>query len=234
MAIRTQNWTQYFTHNREHLMPVAWDSAYELTPQEIRTILESIQQFQLGESSEGTHFLKLAGDYARRTGDTAYLPALKLFIAEEQRHAAHLGRFMTQQGLPLAEYDPVDRIFRHLRHLVNLEMAIVVLLTAEIVAMTYYKALHDATQSPTLRGICRQILRDEIQHLDFQASTLTKIRQGRSRLGMMLTRGLQRILFSGTLLVVWLNHGRVYQAGGFTFRTFWTKTSSRYHHTFTN
>ena len=45
--------------------------------------------------------------------------------------------------------------------------------------MPYYSALHDATGSPMLRAICRQILRDEAMHLKYQGQTLARLAQGR-------------------------------------------------------
>ncbi len=226
------DWAGYFEHNRRNLMTIPWDDPYRLTTQEAETILHSIQQFQLGESSEGNHFREQARRYATRSGDYAYLDALELFIQEEQRHARDLGHFMEQQGLPLAKSDWVDRVFRQLRHLMaTLEISVVVLITAEIVAVTYYKALHDATAASALRQLCRQILHDEVQHLRFQADALAKIRQGHSSLRTILAHMLHRVLFGGTLLVVWWHHHPVFRAGKYSFRKFWKANWLRFNQT---
>jgi hypothetical protein len=214
-------WIHYFQRNRENLMPIEWENVYRLSAYEKAAILASIQEFQLGESSEGRNLIEAARRYADRTGDVQYVPALQWFIQEEQRHARDLGRFMMQQGLPLAQSHWVDSIFRFLRRTFNLEVSVVVLLTAEIIAVAYYKALHDATASPVLRGLCRQILRDESQHLRFQIDTLTHLRQGRSALALFVAGILQRILFIGTLLVVWSGNHRVYRAGRVSWGQFW-------------
>jgi hypothetical protein len=226
------DWHSYFMHNRENLMPIEWDSMYRLTREEVSIILKSLQQFQLGESSEGKHFMARAEQYVQRSGDTEYLPALKLFIQEEQRHSATLGRFMQQQDLPLVTQDSVDSVFRFLRGLIDLEVMIFILLMAEIFAMTYYKALHEATQAPVLRQICRQILRDEVKHLMFQSEALSKTRRRRSSFGMFVTKMVQRFMFTGTILVVWTQHHKVYQAGGFTFGKYWQKCWYYFLHTF--
>ncbi len=226
------DWQAYFESNRANLIPVDWSDRYRLTPDEVRTILSSVQQFQLGESSEGRRMLAQAAQYAETSGDHAYLPALRLFVQEEQRHAAELARFLQQQSLPCKEKHWVDDVFRGLRRLTTLEMSVVVLLTAEVIAVTYYKALQDATQSPTLRTICTQILRDEIKHLEFQSETLAKIRRGRGALAQAITRLLQRVLFTGTLVIVWHEHGTVYRAGGFRLRKFWARNWQRFIHTF--
>lgn len=229
----SSEWVTYYEHNRENLMAVPWEDAYHLTPQERDTILSSIQQFQLGESSEGKRLNQLAATHAEKHADPAYADAVALFIREEQRHAAELARFMQHEGLPCLTQNTVDGIFRFLRRAVNLEVAISVLLTAEIIAMTYYKALHDATRSPILQTICRQILRDEVQHLSFQCDGLAKLRAGRSALGMWITHQLQRVLFVNTLFVVWIGHRKVYRAGGFPFVKFMKANYARFQHVVT-
>jgi hypothetical protein len=214
-------WTQYFIRNQGRLLPIDWEDTYRLSAYEREAILASIQQFQLGESSEGNHLLAAAKQYAARSGETDYVMALQLFIQEEQRHARDLGRFMMRQRLPLAQEHWVDSVFRWLRRAFNLEVCIVALLMAEIIAVAYYRALHDATASPVLRCICQQILRDEAHHLRFQLDTLARLRQGRSPIGLLLTNLLQRILFSGTLLVVWWGNHHVFQAGRTPWGQYW-------------
>jgi len=214
-------WVEYFIHNQGHLLPIDWDNPYRLSVYEKEAILKSIQQFQLGESSEGNHLLAAAKQYAERSGEADYVMAVQLFIQEEQRHARDLGRFMMQQGMRLAHAHWVDSVFRWLRRTFNLDVCIVALLMAEIIAVVYYRALHDATASPVLREICQQILRDEGYHLRFQIDMLARLRQGRLPLGLLLTNILQRILFSGTLLVVWSGHHRVFHAGRMSFGQFW-------------
>lgn len=213
-------WLEYFRFNRENLLPIPWESSYRLSDIEKTNISNSIRSFQLGESSEGTNLLKAARVYAAMSGDTVYVEALKLFIAEEQRHAADLARFMKQQKIPLAQRHWTDTIFRKLRKLANLELAIVVLLTAELMALVYYKALGEATRSPALKQLCQQILRDENEHIYFQSEQLGKIRHQRSNWQLYCTDLLHHLFFNATLLVVWLDHCKVFRAGGYTFRRF--------------
>ncbi len=213
-------WNSYFNENRQRLLAQPWDDDYRLTPREAAIILKSLQQFQLGESSEGRRLKAHAARYAERSGDVEYPAALALFIQEEQRHAASLGRFMAQQLLPLAHSNWVDSAFRLIRRAVNFEMACIAMIIAEIIAVPYYAALHDATESPLLRQICRQLLRDEIQHLRFQQDNLAKLRHGRPALGMALTRWFERALFAVTLRIVWRDHHEVLQAGGLSAAKF--------------
>ena len=221
--LSSAEWLAYFRYNQQHLLPLPWTCPYRLSEPEKAAIASSIRTFQLGESSEGCHLLRAARHEAERSGDFTYIDALKLFIKEEQRHAANLGQFMEQQKINLAEQQWTDTLFRKLRRLVNLELAIVVLLSAELIATVYYQALQTATASPLLQQICTQILQDEAMHVVFQSSQLGRLRQSRCQHYCTLTQWLHGGLYGAILLIIWLEHGSVFRAGGYSLADFWEK-----------
>src|SRR5258706_12816685 len=90
-------WIVYFDYNAVNLMEINWSDTYQLTPEEKQKVACSVQQFQLGESSEGNHVISSALRYAAASGDEKYPVALRLFIKEEQRHSQFLARFMQAQ-----------------------------------------------------------------------------------------------------------------------------------------
>ena len=215
-------WLDYFVANTTSLLEIPWERGAEITTAERRAIASSMQEFQLGESSEGRHLLRSAETFARRTSDPHYAEAMRLFIKEEQRHARDLGRFMDMAGIPRIRHTWPDRVFRRLRRLGGgLEVSISVLITAEIIAKVYYAALREATGSSVLRRLCDQILRDEDAHVRFQCDYLAVIRKDRRDWTLALTEALQRFLFFGTCLVVWKSHRRAIEQGGIKFRSFW-------------
>jgi hypothetical protein len=215
-------WRTYFEDNAAALMDIPWERGAGLTPEERETIAESLQIFQIGESSEGRHLLNRAQEYAERANDPEYVVAVKLFIHEEQRHGRDLGRFLTLAGVPLLKKAFTDSVFRWLRHRAGLEVSIAVVIVAEAIANVYYAALRDATGSDVLRTLCEQILRDEVAHVSFQSERLAILRRDRSRAYNLTANGLHRFLYGGTCLVVWWKHGPVIKAGGVGFRRFWT------------
>src|SRR5688500_3468024 len=142
----SQEWRRYYEENARSLLKIPWELGHELSYAEQRAIIRSVQDFQAGESSEGMHLFQYAKDYAERAGDHVYIEASRLFIAEEQRHARDLGRFMQINGLPLVKTTFTDGVFRRLRQVFGgLEISIGVLVTAEIIAKVYYAALQSAT-----------------------------------------------------------------------------------------
>lgn len=176
----------------------------------------------MGETSEGRHLYHYAKEYAQRSGDCEYLGAIQLFIAEEQRHARNLARFLKLNQIPTLETTFLDRIFRRLRHMFGgLEISIAVLITGEIIAKVYYAVLKEASNSIVLRTLCDRILGDEEQHVEFQAQQLGKLRAHRGRLLGWLTMTMQRCLYWGTCILVWEFHKQAIRKGGLNFARFW-------------
>src|SRR5215471_6667685 len=166
----SSEWLRHFESNARELLVIPWERGAELTSEERAAIAVSVAEFQRGERGEGRHLIRYAIQYAERCNDLEYIPAIRLFIREEQRHARDLARFLTINGIPLARASFADSVFRRLRNLLGtLEMSIAVLITAELMAQVYYAALHAATHSAILRLLCEQILADEARHVEFQA-----------------------------------------------------------------
>lgn len=219
-SMTSEQWRDYFHKNAANLLDIPWETGVTFTDDEKTAVASSMQEFQLGESSEGKHFQGLAKEYSQLTGDNSYIFALRLFIGEEHRHARDLGRVMDLAGIERIGHTWPDAVFRWLRHRAGLELSIGVLVTAEIIAKVYYIALREATSSPVLRRLCEQILSDEVQHVRFQCERLAIIRARRSRAAVWLKGALQRCFFGGTCWVVWWKHRHALRAGGFSYRSF--------------
>jgi hypothetical protein len=211
----TSDWCTYFARNDATLLDIPWSRGADIAPAELAALAPSLRQFQLGESSEGRNLLRAAARYADQTGDPAYLTAIRYFVAEEQRHARDLGRFLTAAGVPLLRADWTDGVFRWLRRLAGLEAILCILLVAELIANVYYRAIRAASRSATLRTLCTQLLRDERMHVRFHLERLAILRRNRSRPRVAASVFAHRVLFTGTCLVVWAQHRRALRAGGY-------------------
>jgi hypothetical protein len=216
-------WCAYYRANREKLLDLPWEEEVRLTEAERATITKSVQDFQLGESSDGRNLIRAAREYAAASGDGDYPEAIRLFIAEEQRHSGDLGRFLTKADIPLLTRTWTDTIFRWLRRLAGLELFLTVLVTAEMIGKVYYKALRKATGCLLLRRLCEQLLRDEMKHIRFHVERLALLRRDRPRWKVIWAQAWHRFLFGGTCLVVWWRHRAVFKAGGYRFRRFWAE-----------
>jgi rubrerythrin len=198
-----------------------WDHPCKLSEPERGIIASSVQQFQLGEFARGRGFLRRAAAHPVLGTDPWFVPALERFIAQEQEHSAMLGRFLDREGIPRLRAHWVDQVFRRLRKLAGLELCAMVLVTAEVLAMPFYRALGEATRSSLLRAICGKVLEDEAAHLRYQAVTLGVIRGRLGSAARAARTWFHKVLFSGAALILWEQHRRVFRAAGVGFRRFW-------------
>lgn len=221
-----RKWYEHFIDNEFQQLDIPWENDLRISDEEKAAISASIQEFQLGESSEGRHLKRKARSFSNRWQLPFYALTIDTFIKEENRHSAYLGRFMRFQGIPLAEKHWGDTLFRLLRNLGGLEISVTVLITAEIYAMAYYKALQTATESPVLKAICDQVLIDEIEHLKFQSETLQVIYSKRSNFLNKLMRTFHESVFKGANWLVWRNHKKVFRRAGMSQAAY--KKENRY------
>ncbi len=214
-------WLAYFRSRKDRVaaLPQTGEGPLEISTRDL--IAKSIATFQLGESSEGTR-LKAA---SVRFGEAEGLPAVgevtELFIKEEQFHAGLLASFMRPNSIPFLKKQWSDNVFRMLRQGSGLEREVTVLVVAELIALSYYKALAAATPSPALKEICRIILNDEEAHVAYQATLIGHLRARHRMVTRALIRATHAFLHAGAIIVVYRGHRGVLNAGGFSFGSFW-------------
>jgi hypothetical protein len=199
-----------------------------VAPDQLDAIARSLQAWQLGETSDGRHLRAAAARHAERIGEPDYLPAIELFIREEQRHGELLGRFLDLTGVGRVTSDWGDHLFRTARYCIrDMEMWTTPVVMVETLALVYYNAIRRATGSEVLRTICAQILSDEVPHLRFQCERLAILFRTRRRWAFQLTMLAQRLCFAGVVVLVWMGHRRALRAGGYGWRRFWRASWDR-------
>src|SRR5947208_7095332 len=213
------DWIAVFSSRTASRELLPWRDLRTLTASELRLVSGSIQQFQLGEGSDGAGLIRRGRASRLPALNPNFISSLELFIKEEQRHSRHLALFLQREGVALLEQHWVDRVFRRVRKFAGLELCLRVLVMAEIVAVPYYAALERATGSALLRRICANILDDEADHLRFQAENLKRLQSSRRSLPWMELVFWRCFQFA-TLLVVWREHRQVLRAGGYGWNSF--------------
>lgn len=213
-------WLDHFEYHSTHRCALPAGKPGDLTAFERRLISRSIATFQLGEQSTGRSLLLVAQHYERQHDATPLARIVSLLIAEEQHHAALLGAFMDEHGIPRKQRDWMDRVFRRLRRLGGFELYLSVLVTAELIGKVYYRALEAATGSRQLQTLCRIIVADELAHVGLETDLLRGMHEKKSPLARWLTTTALRTFFTGASLVVWLGHRRVLRSAGYGVGTF--------------
>lgn len=207
-------WLEFFRENDKHRLQIDFSKETTL-PSDIKALIQpSISAFQIGEHSDGTHLLRAAEAFTRKFDEPTYPEVMKLFIREENFHSSYLGEFMRYHELPLRKSNFLDRTFRRLRRRSDIRPEVVTLVTAEIIALSYYSALSDATDSPALKRICAQMLHDELPHVIFQSYTLGHFKESK---WLKLQR---QLLMRAATIAVWTAYGKLFRAAGWTYSKF--------------
>lgn len=173
--MNTQYWINHYEANTRLNDTMKLPHEPCVLPEAIRApIARSLAVFQLGESGGGTRLKRYAKVIAPLTQFTGYQRAIDLFVAEEQSHAALLGRLIEHLKQPPLQKQWTNSIFRWARNLVNLEFNIQILLTAELVAEVYFGLLYLRCPDPAVKQVSHKLLRDEMKHLEFQRQFLAE------------------------------------------------------------
>jgi hypothetical protein len=198
------HWRARFEARSERPRPTIGTAA-EIPPALRTALAGSLARFQLGETGEG----RIVADLRRRADAWGlhpdYLEALRLFIAEEGRHAAILGTAVRALGgRTLARTWSADT-FGRVRRLTGPGFELLVLLAAEVAALSFYGTLVERLPSGPLQTALREIAGDEVVHLRFHVEFL------RSALPSPLTRAAIATAWAGLGLaaaaVVIADHG---------------------------
>src|SRR5215471_6241017 len=188
-------WLNHFEYHAQHPRCVPAGLSDVLKPEERRLIARSIATFQLGEQSEGNALLFSAWRLAKKHNAAPLIRILELFIREQQRHAALLHRFMEDHALPRKHTDWTDFVFCCLRRLGGLEFRLYVLITAELIASVFYRALEVTTGCQRLKVLCRTLVADELAHVGLESQILLTLRARKSSFMRGITRCLHRAFF---------------------------------------
>jgi hypothetical protein len=208
-------WLNHFEYHSEHPRRIPEGIPNVLTVAERRLIASSIATFQLGEQSPGSNLLRAAYHFAHERDAPEVARITELLIREEQRHAHLLGGFMAAHGIPKLGHHWTDRVFRRIRKLAELELALAVLLSAELIGNVYYRALEMATGCQRLRLLCRMLVADELAHVGFESDVLLSMRAQRAAPVRVALDMAHRAFFLCTALVVWTTHRPVLKQAGY-------------------
>ncbi len=195
-------WVEHFeahTQQRSEQGDPPWAIAAHLD----RSVVRSLQRFQIGEEGDGARLLAKAAS----AGDPSYLAAARLFVAEEREHARLLKLLLASAGQPTLTSHWSDNVFMAVRRALGLQLELMTLMLAEVVALRYYRAVRDGTDDALLTEVGRRILADEERHVPFHCQRLRLGFQHLPRVGKRAAAGAWWILLLGAVTVVALDHG---------------------------
>jgi len=163
----------------------------------------SLAIFQLGEAGEG----RIAREIDACTIpaiDADYRTALKLFVAEEQRHAKILARMVLELKGHLLHATWTERLFRQARRLLGIRFKLLVLLVAEVIGISFYGTLSNQLPIGSLRFALAEICKDEEFHLRFHAAFFRAQMHGLSH--RLIFAAAWHVVGTAAMLVVLWDH----------------------------
>ncbi|MDH7462732.1 ferritin-like domain-containing protein [Chitinophagaceae bacterium 26-R-25] len=226
--MNSKEWIAHFRQNATQYR-VDWSLEPNITEKQIRSIIYSLQAWQLGETSDGSNLLRASTKYAHSINDPDYIEAVKLFIREEQKHGNNLGLYIDAIGENRIRHDWGDSLFRKIRYFnTSMELWTLTVIVVESTAQIFYQSLKDASNCTLLKQICTDILIDEAYHITFQMERMSTIVEGKTDFGKRWRKWFYKLFFFSTTLVVWFAHKKLFKAGGNSFKNYWKKMSLKY------
>ncbi len=158
------HWRDHFERNRVRTLPDLADAARGLPASWPAHLARSLAVFQLGESKGG----RLATEIDALPGlDDDYRAAIKLFVAEEQRHGDVLAACVAGLGGELIATTWTESLFVLARRLAGVRFKLVALLAAETIGLAFYRGVITRLPAGPLSEALEQICDDEVFHLRF-------------------------------------------------------------------
>ncbi len=220
MIHHSKFWEMHFIQNATK-QRIDWEIKAALTSDGKEALLYSIKAWQLGETSEGKHLLAAATRYANKTNDHHYIEPVKLFIKEEQKHGANLGKYIDMLGEQRTKKDWGDTLFRKIRYFnKSMELWTITVIIVESAAQVFYEALQNASDCKLLKSICNDILLDESHHIKFQNERMYIIFNNKRFYNKAISLVLYSCLFFGTIHAVWYAHKKAFIKGGVNKKEF--------------
>jgi hypothetical protein len=198
-------WLAHFRRNHENRPEPEWNAPVTLSPDVVRPLVRSLEQFQLGDGGGPAYLIARNREQFLADGDGTRA-LVDAWFAEEREHARLLGAAVARFGGRCITGHWSFTAFCLTRKWIGVRFELTVLLLTEIVSTVYYRLLRRHGQDPALRAMCRLILRDEIGHVAFHRDRLARAaRFGRFGYGK-LWEARFRLLGLAAASMLWINH----------------------------
>ncbi len=214
--MQRSSWAGWLAHfERTAARPLPEVGRVEVDSEVRVRVARSLAVFQRGEAGEGRIAKEI--DRVELQGiDDTYRRALRLFIAEEGRHARILAGAVRALDGEILAATWTDRLFVWGRRLAGVRLKLLVLLAAEVIGITFYGLIAGALGGEIGRAL-EEIARDERDHLDFHVDFFRT--EATSVLRGWLFRVAWAAVGTAACLTVLLDHRATLRALGIPVRT---------------
>src|SRR3954470_2885187 len=202
-TFNTAKWIRHFLANRRNRPEPEWELPLSLTPEQVKKLTPSIEQFQLGDGGGPASLIAHnSEDYRSSSEGTRRI--VDLWFDEEKEHSRLLGQAVNRVGGKRIESHWSFSAFCACRRIIGVRAELQILLLTELVSTAYYTVLRRHVGDLPLQQMCSLILRDEAGHVAFHRDRLAACEKERG-----FFWGLQFWLCGyAAATMLWINHGR--------------------------
>lgn len=162
------NWHQFFQDRAGAPTPPIDDHGLPEDAGLRRALARTFSVFQLGEAGEGRIATEVR-HFQGRSVDDAWRRSIPLWVREEGRHGRILGDCARALGgKPVAE-NWTNSLLVFGRRLLGLRLKLLVILSAEVIGITFYGLIADALPPSRIRTALYAIVEEEEDHLAFHS-----------------------------------------------------------------
>lgn len=224
MEIDANRWLAHFRQNRQSRPEPDWDAPIILSPQVVRRLVHSLEQFHLGDGGGPASLIAWNRESFRSSSDTTQ-QLVDMWFVEEAEHSRLLcGAVQRFGGQPIKGHWSFT-VFCGVRRWLGVRFELTVLLLTELASTVYYRLLHRHGNDVALRGMCRLILRDEVGHVAFHRDRLARQACGHPEWFGRLWELRFRTLGTAAATMLWINHASGLTAIGATRSEFYRDIS---------
>jgi hypothetical protein len=218
--LAVEHWIRHFRRNKGNRIEPEWTTPIMLSPDVVRPLVRSLEQFQLGDGGGPADLI--ARDRERFLSFcTGARTLVNLWFAEEREHSRLLGRAVARFGGHCIEGHWSFSAFCFSRKWFGVRFELTVLLLTEIVSTVYYRLLRRYCDDDAVRSMCRLILRDEAGHVAFHRDRLARAGRHSGIYGWRLWKFAFRMLGFAAGTMLWVNHAPCLRAVGATTAEFY-------------
>jgi hypothetical protein len=228
MLIDLKVWRDHFEYHAGRHCVLPGRSRHALSSAHKRLIGRSIAAFQRREQTKGDWLIRAARRYQREHDIAPLARIVSLLVAEERHHAALLGGFMDQHGIPERPVKWLDRLEYRVRRAAGFELHVGALIASELIGKVYYRALEAATGCRQLQILCRMLVADELAHVGFESDLWRAMNERRSPAARTVANSFLRIHFTMAALLIWKQHRHVLKSAGYDMRSFMRACSAQF------
>jgi hypothetical protein len=188
-----------------------------LSASQVRKLLPSLEQFELGDGGGPACLIAFDADRFRNATESTR-QVVDLWFTEEREHARLLGCAVDRFGGRHIRDHWSFRAFCLCRRWLGVRFEVQALLLTEIVSDAYYRVLRAHVPDQPLKDMCALIIRDEACHIAFHLDRVVAVqRPWPAWLGLFWSLQF-RVLGYLAASVLWTSHGPCLRPIGATTR----------------